>query len=93
MCVVNRINARKPLDVYRFLRDEVRPQIIQFIPGLEPADFRTVAPGYWPADELPLLGSPRAKPGSTGSVVTDWSVDPGRLGLFPHQDLGCLVQT
>ena len=82
LCVVNRQNARKPLDVYRFLRDEVRPQVIQFIPGLEPADFRTVAPGYWPVDELPLLGSPRAKPGSTGSVVTDWSVDPDDWGYF-----------
>ena len=82
MCVVNRLNARKPLDVYRFLRDEVRPQIIQFIPGLEPVDFCTVAPGHWPENELPLLGSPRAKPGSTGSVVTDWSVDPDDWGYF-----------
>ncbi len=82
LCVVNRLNARRPLDVYRFLRDRLRPQVIQFIPGLEPADFRTVAPGHWPVDELPLLGSPRARPDSTGSVVTDWSVDPDDWGYF-----------
>lgn len=82
MCVVNRLNSRRPLDVYRFLRNDVRPQVIQFIPGLEPADFRTVAPGHWPKDELPPLGSPRAKPGSTNSMVTDWSVDPDDWGHF-----------
>ena len=26
MCVVNRFNARKPIDVYRFLLDKVRPR-------------------------------------------------------------------
>jgi len=82
MCVVNRINARRPLDVYRFLRDEVRPRIIQFIPGLEPTDFHSVAPGFWQAEDMPLLGSPRSKPGCTGSVVTDWSVDPDDWGSF-----------
>ncbi len=82
LCVINRVNARRPFDVYRFLRDEVRPQIIQFIPGLEPSDFRTVAPGHWLADELPLVGSSRARPGNTGSVVADWSVDPEDWGYF-----------
>jgi len=28
LCVVNRSNSRRPIDVYRFLRDEVRPHII-----------------------------------------------------------------
>ena len=82
MCVVNRKNARKPIDVYRFLRDEVRPRIIQFIAGVERADFRTVAPGEWPVGDLPVLGSPRAKPGCIESIVTDWSVDPDDWGYF-----------
>ena len=40
LCVVNRSKSRRPIDVYRFLRDQVRPRMIQFIPGLEPLDFR-----------------------------------------------------
>ena len=47
--------ARKPIDVYRFLRDVVRPRIIQFIPGLEPGDFCSVAPRTAWAFWLPAL--------------------------------------
>jgi len=68
LCVVNRSNSRRPIDVYRFLRDEVRPHIIQFIPGLEPDDFRSVAPGQWDWSNLP--------------GVTDWSVLPDDWGYF-----------
>lgn len=82
LCVVNRVNGRKPIDVYRFLRDQVRPRTIQFIPGLEPVDFRSVAPGYWNPDDMPVSGSPRARPGNPGSVVADWSVDPDDWGYF-----------
>lgn len=47
LCVVNRINAKEPLRVYRFLRDEIRPRMIQFLSAVEPLDFRQVAPGFW----------------------------------------------
>ncbi len=82
LCVVNRQNARRPIDVYRFLRDEVRPYIIQFIPAVERTNFNAVAPGYWNADELPLMGDTKAKPGQVDSIVTDWSVDPDDWGYF-----------
>lgn len=82
MCVVNRDNARRPIDVYRFLRDRVRPRSIQFSPCVESRDFHAVAPGYWNADSLPVFGSPQAKPGSPDSVVTDWSVEPDDWGYF-----------
>lgn len=82
ICVVNRRNARRPIDVYRFLRDEIRPRMIQFIPGLEPVDFRSVAPGYWARDTLPLVGTPESRPGHAGSVVAEWSVDPEDWGYF-----------
>jgi uncharacterized protein len=82
LCVVNRANARRPIDVYRFLRDQVKPHIIQFIPGLEPVDFRSVAPGYWDWGKLPLVGSPEAQPGHPNSVVADWSVAPEDWGYF-----------
>ncbi len=82
LCVVNRDNARKPIDVYRFLRDAVRPRLIQFMPGMERRDFRTVAPGHWPAESLPMLGSPQARPGTPESIVAEWSIAPEDWGYF-----------
>lgn len=82
LCVVNRSNAKKPLDVYRFLRDQVRPRMIQFIPGLEPVDFHSVAPGHWDWDKLPVVGSSAAMPGNPDSIVADWSVAPNDWGYF-----------
>jgi uncharacterized protein len=38
LTTVNRINAEHPLEVYRFLRDEVRTTWIQFIPVVERLD-------------------------------------------------------
>ncbi len=82
LTVVNRINARRPLDVYRFLTREVGSQYVQFIPCVEPQDFRTTAPQHWDPARLPVVGSPAARPGSPDSVVTDWSVDPDDWGYF-----------
>lgn len=82
LCVVNRLNARKPIDVYRFLKNEVRPRIIQFLPAIETKDFHQVAPGFWDESRLPVLGTPQAHPGAEDSVVTDWSVDPDDWGYF-----------
>ncbi|HEY5801743.1 MAG TPA: anaerobic sulfatase maturase [Burkholderiaceae bacterium] len=82
LCVVNRDNARRPIDVYRFLRDEVRPNMIQFLPGVEPIDFRTAAPGRGPSSSLPVTGTPQARPGNADSCVTAWSVDADDWGYF-----------
>jgi uncharacterized protein len=82
LTVVNRLNARRPLDVYRFLRSEVRPHEMQFIPCVEPKAFCTVAPQKWDPHVLPEYDSPAAHPGTPDSVVTDWSVDPDDWGYF-----------
>ena len=82
LTVVNRLNSRRPLDVYRFLRSEVRPHQMQFIPCVEPKVFRTIAPQKWDPHMLPEYGSPAARPGNPDSVVTDWSVDPDDWGYF-----------
>jgi len=79
---VNRVTAQHPLEVYRFLRDEVRSKRIQFIPIVEPVSFRQVAPQRWDERLMPALGSPNARPGSDASVVEDWSVDPDEWGNF-----------
>ena len=46
---VNRFNATRPLDVYRFLRRELGSTYIQFIPIVEQKDFETTAPQQWDA--------------------------------------------
>lgn len=79
---VNRFNARKPLDVYRFLRNEVGSTYMQFIPIVEYKGFEKTAPHKWNHDALPRDGDPEARPGHPNSIVTDWSVDPDDWGYF-----------
>lgn len=82
LCVVNRVNAKRPLDVYRFLKNEVGPREMQFIPCVEPKVFKQTAPQHWDPASLPVQDSPAAHPGHPDSVVTDWSVDPDDWGTF-----------
>jgi uncharacterized protein len=82
LTVVNSENAKHPGDVYRFLTDELGSRRIQWLPCVEPKDFRTVAPGKWNPVLMPMLGSDAARPGTAASVVTDWSVDPDDWGTF-----------
>ena len=82
LTVVNRVNAKRPLDVYRFLSRELRPRELQFIPCVEPKVFKNTAPQRWDLHTLPVQDSPAAHPGSFDSVVTDWSIDPDDWGYF-----------
>ena len=68
LCVVNRVNARRPLDVYRFLKNEVRPREMQFIPCVEPKDFTSVAPQKWDPAVVALSGF---SGGSSGNAELD----------------------
>jgi uncharacterized protein len=79
---VNRLTSKHPLEVYRFLRDEVGSLRMQFIPIVEPISFRQVAPWHWETHRIPVIGSLHARPGTPGSVVEDWSVDPDDWGGF-----------
>jgi len=79
---VNRFNGRRPLDVYRFLRQELDSTYIQFIPIVEYKGFEKTAPQTWDAAQLPRDGEPAARPGHPNSIVTDWSVDPDDWGYF-----------
>jgi uncharacterized protein len=81
LTVINRLNARHPLEVYRFLTREIGPRMLQFIPCVEPKDFETVAPWRW-AENSVRSGSSAARPGTADSLVTDWSVDPDDFGSF-----------
>ena len=82
LCVVNRENAKHPLDVYRFLTRELGVRRVQFISCVEPKVFRNVAPQKWDPATIPVVGTSQAKPGASDSVVTDWSVDPDDWGAF-----------
>jgi uncharacterized protein len=79
---VHRHNARRPLDVYRFLRRELGSTYMQFIPIVEHKGFERIAPQAWNWDSMPKDGDPGARPGHPDSVVTDWSVDPVDWGYF-----------
>jgi uncharacterized protein len=82
LAVLNHENAKHPLEVYRFLRDEVKSTYLQFIPCVEPKDFVSTAPGKWDTKTQPALGQARSRPGHPASIVTDWSVDPDDYGDF-----------
>jgi uncharacterized protein len=82
LCVVNRENAKRPLDVYRFLTRELGVWRVQLISCVEPKVFRNVAPQKWDPASIPMVGTPQARPGAPDSVVTDWSVDPEDWGTF-----------
>ena len=77
LTVVNRANSRKPLEVYRFLRD-IGSGFIQFIPLVERlADSEAKALG------LDLATPPRSdEEGHVRLPVTDWSVEPRAYGEF-----------
>ena len=79
---VNRFNASRPLDVYRFLRRELGSTYLQFIPIVEIKSFEATAPHAWDPARLPLVGSPEMRPDHPDSVVTPWSVDPDEYGYF-----------
>lgn len=82
LVTLNYHNAQNPLEVYRFIRDEVRPRAIQFNSCVESKPFREVSPPYWDAIEFPVLGDKAANPCGKNSVVQDWSVDPDDYGTF-----------
>ena len=79
---VNRVTGQHPLEVYRFLRDEIGPERMQFIPIAEPRIFRDTAPQRWPDFLVPDMDDPRARPGTPNSIVEDWCVDPDDYGDF-----------
>ena len=82
LTVVSSANVRHAVEVYQFLTEELGARRLQWLPCVEPKDFRTVAPGRWNTTAMPILGTPAARPGNATSVVTDWSVDPDEWGEF-----------
>ena len=94
LCTVHAGNADKPLQVYRYFRDELKVDFIQFIPIVERAtpEMLPIANRGWgdqnlppenEQEQLPIAKSSR-RPLYTlqGSLVTERSVKPEQWGQF-----------
>ena len=89
LTVVNMANAKHPLDVYRFLTEELGSTYIQLLPCVNYKGFETSAPGFWDARTLPVVNTMQSRPGNADSVVTEWSVDPEDYGRFLNVIFDC----
>ncbi len=79
MCTVNAANGDHPLEIYRFFRDDLGFDFMQFIPVVERTDEQSLQianAGWGPANhDRPLYLN-------AGSMVTDRSVGPEQWGSF-----------
>jgi len=80
LCTVHAANADHPLDVYRFFRDQMGANFLQFIPIVERAtpELLAAANSGWgerPGGERPLYRQ-------RGNLVTDRSVRAEQFGRF-----------
>lgn len=79
---VNRFNAHSPVDIYRFLRDEVGSTYMQFTPVVEYRGFDQQSVLTRNAGNQVSQSDPESRPGHPDSIVTEWSVDPEDWGYF-----------
>ncbi|MFN8523276.1 MAG: anaerobic sulfatase maturase [Chloroflexota bacterium] len=80
LCTVHAGNADRPLDVYRFFRDELGAEFIQFIPIVERASLETLPMANVGWGER--AGGPRPLYTQAGTAVTERSVKPEQYGQF-----------
>nr|NIV28042.1 SPASM domain-containing protein [Anaerolineae bacterium] len=80
LCTVHAANGDRPLEVYRFFRDELGAQFIQFIPIIERATAETlpIANRGWGEDDT----EKRALYVQDGHMVTHRSIKPKQFGNF-----------
>jgi len=80
LCTIHAANQDHPLEVYRFFRDEMKAEYIQFIPIVERATPETLAQANegWGG----LRGRDRPLYKQEGSLVTERTVDSAKFGAF-----------
>jgi len=80
LCTIHAANADRPLEVYRFFRDELQANFMQFIPIVErtTAEFLPLANLGWGARP----GADRPLYTQHGGLVTDRSVGAAQFGQF-----------
>lgn len=79
LCTVHAGNQGRPLDVYRYFRDELGARFLQFIPiveRVEPKDLEAAERGWRSA------GGERLLYRQSGDAVTSRSVGPAAFGAF-----------
>ena len=94
LCAVHAANAYRPLEVYRFFRDDIQAEFIQFIPIVERLTPGTSLPAGRRRRELP--GGKRPFCVQEGALVSQYSVKSRQYGIFLidvfeewiHQDVG-----
>jgi uncharacterized protein len=80
LCTLHEANADKPLQVYRFFRDELGAEHIQFIPIVERATAESLPMANEGWHERP--GGERMLYTQQGSLVTDRSITGEQYGRF-----------
>ncbi len=80
LCTVHAANADHPVEVYRFFRDELGAEFIQFIPIIERASEATLPVANLGWGERP--GETRPLYTQEGDLVTERSVKPEQYGRF-----------
>jgi uncharacterized protein len=80
LCTIHAANADRPVDVYRFFRDELKARYLQFIPIIERATAETIAQANQGWHDRP--GGARMLYTQTGTLVTERSVRPEQYGSF-----------
>lgn len=79
LCTVNAVNAERPLEVYRHLRDDLGAEFVQFIPIVErvaPGEEEAAESGWRDASGTFVLYRQR------GDGITSRTVDPDAYGRF-----------
>jgi uncharacterized protein len=80
LCTVHAANADHPLETYRFFRDELKAQYMQFIPIIERATPETLPLANQGWSER--AGGDRPLYQQIGELVTERSVKPEQYGRF-----------
>jgi uncharacterized protein len=80
LCTVHAANANHPVEVYRFFRDELKAEHIQFIPIIERASEETLPIAEMGWSEKP--GQLRPLYTQSGELVTERSVGSEQYGRF-----------
>ena len=80
LCTVHAANADHPLEVYRFFRDELKMQFMQFIPIVERATPETLPLANQGWSER--AGGDRPLYSQLGELVSERSVKPAQFGRF-----------
>lgn len=80
LCTLHAVNGDYPLDVYRFFRDDLKAEYIQFIPIIERATADTLpkANQGWSTKS----GGDRPLYTQIGELVTERSITPEQYGRF-----------